>query len=170
MIGDPTEFDEQASDGGEQVLDCGHRQRELRYEPDSGARRDHLREVLLVVRRDQDHRGWPRLKIAEKFLGELKPALGAQRDVHQDHIGLQFAAEHHRLGTVGGDADYLDPATVEHRGGSRAKTRTVIDDETTHHASTDRSCIQGGSDRSGCALLLAGICRYPWHDRGMTEP
>ena len=122
----------------EQIANRVGREGELWQETHSWAESDHLGEVGLGVGGHEDHRERCRRR-AMKPLGEFEAALGAQRDVYQRDVGVQFTVKPQRFSTIGRHTDNADPRAFEHRARGVAKFRAVVNDQAAHAATRGNS-------------------------------
>jgi hypothetical protein len=77
--------------------------------------------------------------VAIKLLGEFESALGAQVDVYQRDVGVQFPVKPQRFSAIGRHTDNGDPRALEHRDRGVAKFRAVVNDQAAHVATRGNS-------------------------------
>jgi hypothetical protein len=106
------------------------RQADLRDEPDGRAVGDQVREVVLVVGRDEHHAPVELREALDEAGGEHEAALAAESDVGQDDVRVQRFRLAQRVRLVRRRADDIHSAVHEMVLGNREESLVVVHDET----------------------------------------
>jgi len=116
----------------EDAADRSTRQTRFGQERDRRAVRHHVSEVVLGVRRNEDHPQQFRPLPASELTGDVKAVFLAEIDVNEGDIRLQLAAPTACLRSGRRDANDADPLAQEQLAGSTEEFMVVIDDEAAH--------------------------------------
>jgi hypothetical protein len=111
-----------------EIADRARRQSELGEEPDGGAARDHVGEVLLGVSGDQYHWRWCRESGSVELLSEFESVLATEVNVDQRHVWSLLLEASKSLGAGRCHADDLDAAVLKQMARGLDEVRAVIND------------------------------------------
>ena len=140
----------------EHPADRRRRQRGLRQEADRGALVDQLGEVLLGVRRDEDHRRARRGRARRAAARPRSRSPRASSTSTRTTSGRSLSTPPERLGARRGDADDLEPLAGEEPPRRVEEGPVVVDDE---DAELPVDACQRGTRPPGGASQLPGNLR-----------
>src|SRR5262249_1575418 len=105
--------------------------RELRFgdEAERGTRFDPAVVLPLVVRRDEDERGWIGIRAVDQAAAAVEAALLAEADVGERQIGTKRLGEPNRLLARRCNADDHHSFLLEEATCLLAEARTIVDDQ-----------------------------------------
>jgi hypothetical protein len=94
------------------------------------------------VSRNQDDGAGACVRLG-KLPGEVEAALRADRDVHEDDVGLQLLGLPQRIRDIGRDADNRHALSLKEAGGRFQKGSVVVDNKTPERHVSRVPCAAG---------------------------